>query len=294
MLCYMGGSTKPAREAGKALALRRALLALQNQHASTARKFVALVGVPSGSWSRYVTGKQKPSEDVINNICNKLGVNGEERAKLLEYVRGTDEDVWTATTLPEQRAMLAAYLDIEDSSEEIREATNALIPGLGQIRAYAEAIMASGEKIGDVPREERLARVNLRIGRRDILTRKKAVTFVAFIGEAALAQVIGSPPLMADQHRYLLHLAKQPNVTIRVMPFGSGFHPALQGSFVQLKTKDGIFIHLEVQDTGLILSGENDRERFGRRFDAVAAAALDEEESQRLIAQYAERMEQAV
>ena len=294
MLCYMGGSTKPAREAGKALALRRALLALQKEYGPTGRKFAQQAGVQSGTWSRYMTGQQKPSEQMINKICDNLDVNGERRANLLSYLHDTDVQQWVALTLPEQQAMFAFYLDREDASHDISEANALIVPGLAQTRAYAEEIMKSGEAIRDVPRNERSTRVNARVGRRDILTRANPVNFHAFIGEAVLNQVVGSRALMADQFRYLLHLAKQPNVEIRIIPFsGSGFHPALEGSIVRLNTEEGAFFHVEFHGTSMMLNAKPDIDRFKNRLDAIEAVALKEDASLRMIAEYAERMERA-
>ncbi len=163
-----------------------------------------------------------------------------------------------------------------------------MVPGLGQSRAYAERVMEGSH----VPQKERLTHVRARLGRRDVITRKNPATYRVFLGEAVLRQVVGNRALMVDQLRYLLDLAKQPNVEIRVVPFDSDFHPGLQGSFVRLNTKDGPMVHVEIPGTGLFLSGQ-DAKDYDEKFDAVAALALGLEPSLRLITKRAEEMERS-
>ena len=49
--------------------------------------------------------------------------------------------------------------------------------------------------------------------------------------EAVLCRVVGGPEVMRKQIRHVINTAQLPNVTIQVLPFSIGFHPAMTGSF---------------------------------------------------------------
>jgi hypothetical protein len=62
---------------------------------------------------------------------------------------GTNESQWVATTLPEQRQQMVAYVDWEQGATRIVEVAPLLVPGLLQTSEYARAIMVDGGVSGD-------------------------------------------------------------------------------------------------------------------------------------------------
>jgi transcriptional regulator with XRE-family HTH domain len=282
-LCCMASNTRTP----KARALGTALRDARNARGLSLRALAGQLGKDPSILSRWETGERAPQPTDVAQILTILGVNGERYDEIIELTRGTDEPRWLAVSLPEQRQQLAALLEFEQAASAIIEASPLLIPGLLQTSSYVRAIMSGGS----VPADEIETRVAVRVGRRDVLTRRDPVRFVALIGQAALKQMIGNVEVMTEQLRHLLAMAELPNVDLRVVPFSSGWHPALEGPFVVIESEQEPVVHLENRRSGMFLHEDEDVDTYRQAADAVLQAAMSPEDSAGLIAEEVDRME---
>ena len=101
------------------------------------------------------------------------------------------------------------------------------VPGLLQTEDYARALTAAGYP--DAPAAETSRRVALRITRQQILTRPDPPHLWTVIDEAVLRRPAGSPAVMRAQLTRLIDAAAMPNITLQVLPFAAGPHPAMYG-----------------------------------------------------------------
>ena len=95
---------------------------------------------------------------------------------------------------------------------------------------------------------------------------------------------------MSGQLTYIAAVAELPNVTVQVLPFSAGVHPAMDGSFEILgfpEPADPAVVYLENQAGSLYLEEEPEIDRYERMFSHLIAKALDPEESRRMIARVA-------
>lgn len=252
------------------------------------RAFAERYGIKPGTYAHWESGSRTPDPDSLMGLLDKMGVTEDQRDNVLVWSQGVDEPRWHAVTLPEQRAAMAATLDIEKVATEATDVSPSVIPGLLQTREYMDQIMSDG----DVPFGERSTRTTVRIGRRDVITRNNAAKYFVYLGEAALHQIIGSPQLMIKQLRYVLELSQLPNITIHVVPFTSGWHPGLEGAFYLIRADEGPVVHIELRDTALFLHQPVDIARYEDAVTRVAAVAMKPDESLSLIAKIADQMEQ--
>ncbi|WP_147275565.1 DUF5753 domain-containing protein [Halopolyspora algeriensis] len=109
----------------------------------------------------------------------------------------------------------------------------------------------------------------------------------------ALRQVIGAPEVMVEQLEYLGEMAKLPNVDLRVVPFSSGWHPALEGLFLLIESEQTPVVQLESRRSGLFLHEQEDVQSYREAADTVFRAAMSPEESSEFIAEIAKDMEAA-
>jgi transcriptional regulator with XRE-family HTH domain len=245
------------------------------------RQFAKEIGRDPSLVSRWETGDRTPTPTDVAHILGKLGVTGERYDEIIELAYGTDDARWLATTVPEQRAQLAALLDFEATASAIVDVSPLVVPGLLQVGAYARAIMTDG----GVPADEISTRVTIRLGRRNVLTRREPVHLVALIGETALRQLIGSREVMAEQMAFLLEFAERPNVDIRVVPFDSGWHPGLEGPSILIESEtQPTVVNVELRDSSLFLHTMSDVARYRRGADTVTGRAMNAEDSLALIA----------
>ncbi len=91
---------------------------------------------------------------------------------------------------------------------------------------------------------------------------------------------------MRAQLGHLAELSGLPNVTLQVLPFSAGVHPAMDGSFSILGfpvPSDPAVVYMENQAGSVYLEEPADVDRFSRMFSHLMAKALSPEDSARLL-----------
>ncbi|MEV0089817.1 helix-turn-helix transcriptional regulator [Saccharopolyspora sp. NPDC050642] len=271
----------------KGRALGNALRQARQEQDLTVRAFAAQLGRDPGVLSRWETGDRTPKPEQVAQILTSLGVSGDRYEEIVDLAYGADDSNWVATTLPAQRQQLASFIDFEQNATKILEVSPMLIPGLLQTNDYIRAVMTDAR----VPVGELAARIAVRIGRRDVITRDRPTQFTALVGEAALRQLLGGREAMIEQLKYLLEMARRPNIELRVFRFGTGWHPALEGQFHLIETGEGTVVHLENLKSALFLHEDSDVRTYRRAAEKVLDVAMNQAESAKLIRYIANSME---
>jgi hypothetical protein len=133
-------------------------------------------------------------------------------------------------------AWFRAYVDLESAASLIRTYEGQFIPGLLQTDDYIRAVVQGAHLTHTA--EEVGRRVRLRMARQSVLIREQPPRLWAVVDEAALRRPVGGREVMRGQLERLVDATKQPNVTLQVLPFGAGAHPAMAGSFSILRFGD--------------------------------------------------------
>jgi hypothetical protein len=166
-----------------------------------------------------------------------------------------------------------------------------LVTGLLQTEDYARAVMAAAMR-ADADDQEIDRQIAVRLERQKRLTAPDAPTLWAVMNEAVLHRQVGSPDVMRDQLAHIGQLAARPNVTVQVLPFTAGAHPAMLGSFTLMQFPDPAdrdVVYLEAETGALYLEKPEDVRRYSLMIDYLRAQALGPAESRALIAQLAAR-----
>lgn len=231
--------------------------------------------------SKYERGEEIPKDTVVAQVLSHLGVTGERHDQLVAMTTGADSGIWLPTTAERQRH-LTTLIDLEQNAVTITSVSPVLIPGLLQDSGYIRAMM------GNKPAAEIPARVALRIGRRDAITRRDPAKLIAYVGEAALHHIIGSRDVMLHQLEHLAEEVQRENVEFHIVPFDAGYHPGLAGHFTvfDLHPEHGLgaVVNAENQRSGLLMQDEEDLADFRHDIKEVAKVAMSPEKSAGLIA----------
>lgn len=269
----------------KARRLGAALREARTERGWGVRKLATELGKDHSVISRYESGERTPKPEDVATILAVLGVNGDKRDEVLALAHGTDAPQWLAVTLPEQRQQLAALLALEHTADTIVDVTPLLVPGMLQHPLYVRAIMSAG----GVPDDEVETRIAVRLGRRETLT--GSVHLTAVLGEPVLRQMIGGRDVLLAQLRHLQKESRRPNVNVRIVPFSSTYHAALDGAYAIIRSADETAVHLEVRGTGLFLHEPEDVAVYQRAAEEVLEVAMSPTDSERLIADVINEME---
>jgi DNA-binding XRE family transcriptional regulator len=122
-----------------------------------------------------------------------------------------------------------AAVGLEESASLIRAYEPQVVPGLLQTEGYIRAITAASSAAATEDSTERA--VALRLARQQLLGRPDPPEYRVVLDETVLRRTIGGHKVMRAQLEHLIQAAGQPQVTIQVIPFAAGWHPALYGMF---------------------------------------------------------------
>lgn len=278
------GRTPRARGLGAALREERDRAGL------TQREVARRMGQPKaqGSMSYWERGERMPDQDDVTAYLDALGVTGERREEILSMVTDeTDSPSWLALSLPEQHAQQAALLRFERGARIVTHVAPNLVPGPLQTEDYMRRIMESDP---DITSDEIETRVAVRIGRRNLITRENPAMLRVLLGEAALRQG-DDLAVMVKQVKYLLEMARYPNVEIRVVPFRAGW---LGGMFGLIESDEGTVVHVDAEAPTLFFHEPHDVDRYRRKAAAIEEKAMSLEASIGLMADIAREMEATI
>ena len=239
--------------------------------------------VAPSSISRLETGQRGASPRDIRDLCGLYGVaDPAVREHLDELAReGRKQAWWQGLDLP-----YATYVGLEAEAVAISDFEPGVVPGLLQVPGYSRALH---ENV--IPRLSQAGiaqRVEERRHRQAILTRSEPPPprLHAILDESVLHRVVGSPGVMAAQLDQLVAACELPNVTVQVLGYGAGAHPALDSTFILLRFAPPVPAVVYVE--GLLgqkyLDQPSDVERYERVFDRLRELALDQQASIALMA----------
>ena len=125
------------------------------------------------------------------------------------------------------------FLAMESSAVQIDSYDSMIVPGLFQTPAYAKAVIRAGEP--ELTDAEVARRVELRMGRQDVLTRQPDPPIVwSVLDESVLHRPAGEPQVLVEQLEYLVKLLDLPMVTIQLLPLEVGVHAGIDGTITIL------------------------------------------------------------
>jgi hypothetical protein len=179
-----------------------------------------------------------------------------------------------------------AYVDLESAAALIRTYEGQLVPGLLQTEDYMRAVVGGGH-LEDLP-EEAEHRVQLRLGRQALLEREDAPRVWAVVDEAALRRPVGGPEVMRAQLGRLIEATKLPTVTLQVLPFGAGAHPAMVGAFSVLRFADQELpdvVYVEHLTSALYLSKQEDVDQYLHVMESICIRSAAPDETVEIVGQ---------
>lgn len=254
------------------------------------RELARRLGMDHSKLSRCESGRTTASPEFAASVLAAIGVPEPERERVIELARGAERSNWLSPGVPGVHHELTSLIEFERTATEIVEVSPFVISGLLQTADYARAVMSAGtsESAGDVE-----TRVTLRVGRRDVLNRKKGPNFTFLALETALRTAIGGPEIMAEQLRQLLEVGRRPNVTIQVIPTDLDiWHPALVGSYILFEFPNSApIVHLEHFASAVFLHEQEQTEAYRAATDTLRGQAMSQEDSRELISEVADEME---
>jgi transcriptional regulator with XRE-family HTH domain len=150
----------------------------------------------------------------------------------LKSVREANKRGWWHTYRDVMPDWFAAYLSLEQAALQIRAYENQFVHGLLQTEAYARALLSAGNP--HTPAEATERRVALRMRRQELLSREAPPRLWVVMDETVLRWPVGGAEVMRAQIDHLIEVNRLPQVTVQIMPFTHGPHPAMRAGAYHL------------------------------------------------------------
>lgn len=209
------------------------------------------------------------------------GVLGEAAETLIEIARGARERGWWQNYSDVFPEGFEFYVGLEADAVSICSYEAEPVPGLLQTEEYARAI-EQATFTGDVERA-----VAARLTRQQTLRGndpdgQEPPELSSVLNEGVLLRPVGGAAVMRRQLDHLVEMAALPNVTIQVLPFRAGAHPAMTTPYVILTFPDATeepIVFLDNLTQGLALEEEQHVQGYRKAHETLCKMALTPEAS---------------
>lgn len=265
---------------------------LRERSELTLEEAAAKLGWSPAKISRIETARVGITTSDLVHMLDVYELPEDKRANLIALARTARKRGWWDAYADSLPSDFSPYIELESDAASIRSYDGLIINGLLQTEEYARETMRAALMHLCSPAEiDR--RVEVRMTRQELLLRgEEPLRLWAILDEAALTRQVGSAATMRKQYTKLLEFAERHNITIQVLPFAKGAHPATTGSFALLEFRESYepeVVYLEEMSSSLYVENDHEIYLYSLAFGHLQAMALDPAESSLLIARLAEQ-----
>lgn len=232
--------------------------------------------------SRLETGQRGATARDIRDLCDIYGVaEPAERTRMAKLAAEGKQQGWWQTY---ELDNFATYVGLEEAATTIKQYQSTAMPGLLQTAAYARATAEVLIPQVSQTRVDEFVEVKLR--RQGVLTKEPPLQFSVVVDEAVLHRAVGGATAMGEQLGHLIELAKINSVTIQVIPYSVGAHPAMDSTFRILEFGESVpsVVYVEGLVGWIYVERPQDIMRYERVFEHLSNIALSPQESIELVA----------
>lgn len=276
----MAAEPSPMRRRQLGMELRR----LRELAGKTQEQASEWTGLQATAMSKIERGKQKITAGHLKLLMQFYDVGSPHTDALERLRKEADKRGWWADYGNDVPDWFKGYLGMETAAADMWTYEPELIPGLLQTSDYTKAITAATNP-AYADQAERFAEV--RAARQKRLTDADPLTLRAVINEAAIRRPVGSAEVMRTQLDRLAEAAALPNVTLQVLPFTAGEHPAMLSGFTALRFPEEPLnvVYVEFDVGAIYLERPSQVERYVQTFEQLVSLALTEGETAELLDQ---------
>jgi transcriptional regulator with XRE-family HTH domain len=266
-----GGATLRGRKLGARLRELRVAAGLNGEEVAYR------MGRAHSTLSRWETGGLIPRVPDVSFMLDLYGAGEQERNALVRSAQAARErEDWEVDV----SVAVADYAWMEGRAHTVETFYDSVLPGLLQTPDYARAVLRAWDPSATPQQIERT--LAARLARQRRLNGDDPLQLAAVIGEGALRLLVGGTEVMRAQLRQLVAVASQPNVGLRILPFGVGAHAGMSGKFTILRFHDDQDIAtIETRGGDVYME---DVEPFAQALRRLSSAALAQRKSIAMIA----------
>ncbi|MFF3907985.1 helix-turn-helix domain-containing protein [Streptomyces sp. NPDC001848] len=230
-------------------------------------------------------GRKPPTEDDVRALLRLYRADDHEASVLVQLLHRAGEPGWWQRY---DKRLMPEWFDrlvgLQEAATAIRTFEIQYVPGLLQTPAYTRAVVERGLPTASAAEVER--RVELRMRRRELLSRPDAPQLWAVVDESVLMRVLGGREVMREQLEHLVEMAQRPHVTVQIVPLDvtNASAPAIPVTYLRFGGADlPDIVYLEHIRSANFLEDRDETEEYRVVLDRLADEALDPRESLALL-----------
>jgi len=262
------------------------LRALRNEKGLTVEQVADGLLCSPSKVSRMETGHGIATPRDIRDLCDLYGVTDQaERERMMRLSHeGKQQGWWQGYDLD----YFATYVGLEAAAAGIKAYQSAIVPGLMQTISYARAMHEAGIPEFTPKRIDEL--IEVRLTRQRLLVQDPPIRLDVVLDEGVLHRLVGGTTVMSEQLSRLIELSDQPNVTVQVIPYSVGAHPAMDSTFNILEFAGSVpsVVYVEGLVGWIYVERPQDIDRYQQVFEHLRKVALSPQESIQLLARLAQ------
>ena len=262
------------------------LRALRNEKGLTVEQVADRLLCSPSKVSRMETGHGIATPRDIRDLCDLYGVTDQaERERMMRLSHeGKQQGWWQGYDLD----YFATYVGLEAAAAGIKAYQSAIVPGLMQTISYARAMHEAGIPEFTPKRIDEL--IEVRLTRQRLLVQDPPIRLDVVLDEGVLHRLVGGTTVMSEQLSRLIELSDQPNVTVQVIPYSVGAHPAMDSTFNILEFAGSVpsVVYVEGLVGWIYVERPQDIDRYQQVFEHLRKVALSPQESIQLLARLAQ------
>lgn len=267
---------------------------LRHEHGYKAVDLARAVGFPPRQLSALENAHRGPDIDLVSGVCDYLQVGLRRRDDIITAATDGWARGWWDEQTDQMGERQARYADLESGTAAIAEYALALIPGLLQTAAFANARIRSDPARHSEQVDPAIA-VAARTRRQNLLLATDGPTYDVVIDESAVRRCAADRHIVAEQLRHIIALCRaHDSLTVRILPISAMMkgHSAPRSAYSIYRYKDRhatLAVAVDTLTIDLVFTKPTDVDAYRRLHSRLKAAALGHEESIRLLSSIAEQ-----
>jgi transcriptional regulator with XRE-family HTH domain len=264
------------------------LLALRQKANMNREEVAEHTGINPATLYKIEKAQARPQPRTLKALLHLYSVTQDKREALTALLREAGQQTWLQPYNEELSEEYNTLMSFEAEARALWTYQMSLIPGLLQTESYARTVLKGMAPLAGNEEIER--RVETRLRRQEVLVKETPLRLWAIVDEAALRRRVGDADTMRGQITHLHEVAQRPEVTLQVLSFDAGPHPAMLGAFVILKFDEPVapdIVYTEGLSSDLFLDDEPAIVRYTETFDQLRAIAWSPSQTENFLARLA-------
>jgi transcriptional regulator with XRE-family HTH domain len=253
-------SVQARAEDGSGLALFAAeLVAVRTGAGLSQAELAEQISYSASAIAMIEQRRRTPQPDIARRLDDALHTFG-TFARLQQHAGSSPLPSW-----------FRPFAEIEATATQLRSWEPMVVPGLLQTEEYARALLGAQPNTTEDELEERVVG---RMARQTILQRPEPPVVWVLMDEAVLYRPVGGSKVIRNQLLHLEQMSHRPNITIGVIPLGTGAHAGLLGAFAIAESETARIGFMETPQEGFVVEDGKGVAWLAHTFDSLHAEAL--------------------